>query len=57
MIRPVIIGQLGATGRATAAVAIPRAPIMGVRFFVAGLEYDLTGKITLISEPVGVTIE
>jgi len=50
-------GQLDAAGRATAAVAVPKAPIRGVRFFLAGLEYDSRGKVLIISEPVGVTVE
>lgn len=50
-------GKLDAGGHALASMAIPKAPILGVRFFLAALDHGSGGKIRIISEPIGVTIE
>lgn len=50
-------GQLDATGRAAATLAIPNVPIIGVRIFLAGLAFDGKGAVKVISEPMGLTFE
>jgi len=50
-------GRLDSGGHAFAGVAIPKAPLHGVRFYLAALDHDSGGKIRIISEPMGVTLE
>jgi len=50
-------GQLDAMGRASATLAIPNVPIIGVRIFLAGLAFDGKGAVKVISEPMGLTFE
>jgi len=50
-------GQLDSAGRAHPALAIPAAPIKGVRIFIAGIAYDARGVVKAISEPMGLTFE